>query len=374
MAHDFNNLLTGILGNASLAYDSMAPSDPSRQLLSDVIESSQRAADLTRQLLAYAGKGRLLVERINLSRIVSDILHLIQTSIPKKVNLQLDLSYELPIIEADASQIQQIIMNLAINAAEAIGENGGAVHVSTGVEEVGTGGLPEAVIGEVERGPYVYLEVSDTGAGMDDETRSKIFDPFFTTKFTGRGLGLAAVSGIVRGHKGALLLHSAPGAGSTFRVLLPVARDGVERKPAAAEDVDLRGVGVVLVVDDEAVVLRMAKSALERYGYRVELSADGEQAVRIFRERPGEIAAVLLDMAMPVVSGEDAFQQIKRIRPDVPVIVSSGYSEQVARQRFRASTEVAGFLQKPYTAAQLAEQIKAVIRKQAAARGGPIGN
>src|SRR5207244_4172608 len=227
-------------------------------------------------------------------------LHLIQTSIPKKVNLQLDLSYELPIIEADASQIQQIIMNLAINAAEAIGENGGAVHVSTGVEEVGTGGLPEAVIGEVERGPYVYLEVSDTGAGMDNETRSKIFDPFFTTKFTGRGLGLAAVSGIVRGHKGALLLHSAPGAGSTFRVLLPVARDGVERKAAAASDVDLRGVGVVLVVDDEAVVLRMAKSALERYGYRVELSADGEQAVRIFQERPGEIAAVLLDMAMPV--------------------------------------------------------------------------
>jgi PAS domain S-box-containing protein len=350
IAHDFNNLLTGILGNASLILDISSQLDPIRPSLEGIVASSKRAADLTNQLLAYAGKGRFDISKFDLSELVSEMLHLIQTSIPKIVRLELALAPELPWIEADSSQIQQILMNLVINAAEAIGPEGGTVWVSTGVAEIDLGD-------EGAAGRYVYMEVRDSGCGMDEATRAKIFDPFFTTKFTGRGLGLAAVSGIVRGHHGRMQLESTPGEGSMFRISLPALAVNYPRARKPYSSRNLHGKGTILVVDDEVSVRRVAKSMLEHLGYVVLIAENGLEGVAMVEQRPTDIMAVLLDMAMPVMDGEHALKHIRKIRPDVPVLVSSGYSEVVARARFNNSASV-GFIQKPYSLTELAKKIK----------------
>jgi signal transduction histidine kinase/CheY-like chemotaxis protein len=364
VAHDFNNLLTGLMGNASMAIDSLPDSHPVRENLNSIVEASQRAADLTQQLLAYAGKGRFVVTRIDLSELVRGIGNLAAASIPKTVQLRMALTDGLPQIEGDTSQIQQLVTNLIINAGEAIGsESTGTVVVTTGVQAVDAQYLAE-VLAEtpVRTGRYVFLEVSDSGKGMDEATRSRIFDPFFTTKFTGRGLGLAAVSGIVRAHKGAMRVYSEPGRGSAFKVLFPA----VEEKPPAAATLsraELAGSGVVLVVDDEVVVRHTAKAALERYGYAVRLAEDGQSAVDLFREAAGEVTVVLLDMSMPGLSGEETLRRLQRIRPDVKVVLSTGYNESDALGHFKGKG-LAGFIQKPYTAAQLAEGINAALGKR----------
>ena len=349
IAHDFNNLLTGILGNASLILDTSSQLDPDRLSLEDIVALSKRAADLTNQLLAYAGKGRFVITKFDLSELVLEMLRLIQTSIPKMVRLELALAPDLPWIEADASQIQQIVMNLVINAAEAIGPEGGTVWVSTGVAEIESGD-------ERAPGRYVYMEVRDSGCGMDEATRAKIFDPFFTTKFAGRGLGLAAVSGIVRGHNGRMQLESVPGGGSTFRISLPALEGNFPRAEKTSSSRDLHGTGTILVVDDEVAVRRVAKAMLEHLGYAVLVAENGLEGVTIFEQRAADITAVLLDMTMPVMDGEHALQHMRAIRPDVPVLVSSGYSEVVARARFNDSVSV-DFIQKPYTVAELAKKI-----------------
>jgi PAS domain S-box-containing protein len=360
VAHDFNNLLTGIMGNASLSADSIAASHPARSYLEQIVVASQRAADLTRQLLAYAGKGRFVISEIDLSELVREISGLIEASVPKNVQLRLDLQGGLPLIECDASQIQQLTMNLIINAAEAIREDtNGTVLVTSGVQHVDAHyarGLRSEV--PIQPGKYVFLEVNDTGKGMDEETLARIFDPFFTTKFTGRGLGLAAASGIIRGHRGAAKVYSTPGKGTTFRALFPVA--GRERRPdeAAEARADLSGSGLVLVVDDEAVVRQTARAALQRYGYTVVSAEDGQSAVDLFREMSERISVVLLDMTMPGLSGEQTLRELQSIRPDVRVVLTSGYHESEAIRRF-TGRGLAGFIQKPYTAAQLAERIKA---------------
>ena len=359
IAHDFNNLLAGILGNASLLLEGSSALDPRREGIEDIVACGQRAMDLTNQLLAYAGKGRFVITRFDLSHLISEILHLIQTSIPKKVELQLALDPALPWIEADESQIQQIVMNLVINGAEAIGAEAGKVRVSTGVIDIA---VWEARAGEeMKPGRFVYMEVQDSGCGMDDATRAKIFDPFFTTKFLGRGLGLSAVSGIVRRHKGRMQVESVPGEGSTFKVFLPALEAHLVRTESAAAPIDRRGTGTILVVDDEEVVRRLAKAMLEHCGYAVLAAGDGREAVDIFRENASDITAVLLDMTMPVMDGQEALQQIRNIRPNVPIIISSGYSEFVAREHFVPSA-VTGFIQKPYTVAKLAEQIRTILQ------------
>jgi PAS domain S-box-containing protein len=358
VAHDFNNLLTGILGNASMAADMLPESSPARDAMESVVLAAQRAADLTRQMLAYAGKGRFVLERVDLTTLVVEITGLIQSSIPRKVRLEMNLVDGLPPVAADPGQMQQLVMNLVLNAGEAIGEEMGTVSVSTSTCDLDDGDAlpPEFPPTPLQPGTYVCLEVKDTGSGMDEETLSKIFDPFFTTKFTGRGLGLAAVSGIVRGHKGAMSVTSAPGRGSTFRVLLPAAARVVEMAPALSNP-DLRGAGTVLVVDDEEMVRRTAAAMLRKYGYNVLVAGHGPEAIRIFRERAPEIEAVLLDMTMPEMSGEEVLRRLREIRPDVRVIVSSGYHEQEALRRFDGQT-IAGFIQKPYTAVRLAEKLK----------------
>jgi PAS domain S-box-containing protein len=362
VAHDFNNLLTGMMGNASMAIEALAPSNPIREYLQNIVESSQRAADLTRQLLAYAGKGRFVIAQIDLSELLRDMDRLAAASVPKAVQVRMSLAPGLPPVEADASQIHQLVMNLIINAGEAIGDNQGTVLVSTRLQEVDEHYLA-TVLAETTLAPgtYICLEVNDDGKGMDRDTISRIFDPFFSTKFTGRGLGLAAVSGIVRGHRGAIKVYSEPGKGSTFKVLFRAATR--HREPAAAPaHAALEGSGTVLVVDDEVIVRHTARAALSRYGYSVLLAEDGQSAVDIFREAGEQVAVVLLDMTMPGLSGEETLRRLQHIRPDVKVVLSTGYQESEATRRFTGKG-LAGFIQKPYTAAQLGERIKAAVAK-----------
>jgi signal transduction histidine kinase len=281
IAHDFNNLLTGIIGNASLLADYQPAEGPARSYVADLLVAAERAADLTRQLLAYSGRGQFIVSPLNISDAVAEITTLVKASIPKTATVRLDLERDVPPVEADVSQIQQLVMNLIINGAEAIGEHrAGTVLVRTGSQELDESYLRAAFPSqELPPGDYAYIEVHDDGQGMDEKTRSRIFEPFFTTKFTGRGLGLAAALGIVQAHHGAIRVHSTPEQGSTFTIFLPAIKTGESRrsqKPSSK--------GTVLVVDDEEIVRRVAKSALESYGYDVLLASNGKEAVDVFRK------------------------------------------------------------------------------------------
>jgi PAS domain S-box-containing protein len=361
VAHDFNNLLVGVIGNASLAHEMLPPDHPATGLMETVVKTGEQAAHLTRQMLAYSGKGKFLVESLDLSALARDIIELVRPSIPKKVVVNLELDGALPAIEADRGQVQQILMNLAINAAEAIGSHAGQVTVMTGTQVVDDDYLrrhPDAA--ELPPGRYVVLEVRDTGCGMDSAVKTKIFDPFFSTKFTGRGLGLAAVAGIVRGHKGAIVVTSAPGRGSTFSVLFPPAAQPAKEAPAAAPSHIAQGSGVVLVVDDEQIVRDMAQRVLERHGYTVLVADGGLAAIDILKRRPGKVDMVLLDLSMPGMSGEETLPELRKIRPEVKVLVSSGYSESEAMIMFRGQ-RVSGFLQKPYSSAVLADKVNRAL-------------
>jgi nitrogen-specific signal transduction histidine kinase/ActR/RegA family two-component response regulator len=364
VAHDFNNLLTGMIGNASMLLDSLPATETAASTLQNIISGGERAAELTRQLLAYAGKGRFYLERVDLSEVVIQTGRLIHPSLPANVQVRLDLDKHLPLLLADPGQIQQVVMNLMINAAESIGEKGGVVQVRTGLQALHGEPLPDLFLKEtVPAGNYVFLEVLDNGSGMDEQTLQRIFDPFFTTKFTGRGLGLAAVLGIVKQHKGAIQLHSVPGRGTSFRVLLCVD----EKEPAPvitdANEDELRGSGTVLVVDDEELIRSYSRSALARYGYDVLLARDGAEAIRLFQEKADQIGLVLLDLAMPGMDGSQTLKRIREIRPDVPVVVCSGFGDMEVEARF-AGEQIAEFFPKPYTVTQLARKVKEHIAKR----------
>jgi len=364
IAHDFNNLLTGILGNASLVYDQLSPSSPLRPRVKDVVAASQRAADLTRQLLAYAGKGRFLLEKVDLNSLLQEIARLARLAIPGSAQLTVRVGEEL-LIEGDCGQLHQLLMNLIINGAEAIADrSGGSVTVSARRERLDSDAIT-ALIGpeSIAPGDYAVIEVQDNGVGMTRETISRIFEPFFTTKFTGRGLGLAAAMGIVRGHKGAIRVYSEIGLGSTFRVYLPVAgasATAVEQEEAPSGE--LMGTGIILVIDDEESVRNTARNTLEFYGYAVIEAENGKRGVEIFAEQEEKISLVLLDLTMPVINGEEALQRIRNIRPRVPIIVSSGFNETEALRRF-GSGSASAFLQKPYTSAKLAETVRKALQR-----------
>jgi two-component system cell cycle sensor histidine kinase/response regulator CckA len=360
IAHDFNNMLAAVQGSISLGALMVAAEHPVHAALNDALAAVRRAADLTRQLLAYSGKGHFQIQRMDLSTHVAELSHLLETTISKKVQLRLELQRDLPPIEADPAQIQQIIMNLVINAAEAIGEERGTVLVTTGVQDVDAryaSGLlaPE----ELPMGSYVFVEVHDSGAGMDEATKAKIFDPFFTTKFTGRGLGLAAVLGIVKAHRGAIKVYSSPGKGTTFKVYFAASSGAVDRMEAKPSET-FRGSGLVLVVDDDAGVRLVLKHLLEFFGFDVVDAADGRLGVEAYRARMAEVKLVILDMTMPELSGEETFRELRNLRADVPVILSSGYNEVEATRRFCAKG-LAAFLPKPFTPDDLARCIRAAV-------------
>ncbi len=359
IAHDFNNLLMVILGYADLALLEVSPVSPIRPKILEIIKASHRAADLCRQMLAYSGKGQFVIEHMYLNEVIDEMIHMLKTTISKKVLLNLNLEKMAPPIKGDPAQIRQVIMNLVINAAEAIGDKSGVVTVSTGARYCDAGYLQETFDGvALPEGLFVSLEVSDTGCGIDKETQSRIFEPFFTTKFAGRGLGMSAVLGIMRGHKGALKVYSEPGKGTTFLLLFPASADAGAKATgeAASPGSHWCGSGTVLLVDDEETVLAVGRSMLEKLGFSVITAQDGREAVTTYAARGNEIAFVVMDLTMPHMSGEEAFRELRRINPEVKVFISSGYSEWEITARFTGKS-LAGFIQKPYQMTALQETL-----------------
>jgi two-component system cell cycle sensor histidine kinase/response regulator CckA len=382
IAHDFNNLLTGILGQASLARLGLPPASPLAEPLGQIETAAHRAADLCRQMLAYSGRGRFDVRPLDLSQMVAETHSLLQLSISKRATLVCDLAPALPPVRADATQLRQVIMNLTINASEAIGDRPGTISLSTARVTLAAGDLADTPFApDLPGGDYVRLEVRDDGCGMDAATRERIFDPFFTTKFTGRGVGLAAVLGIVRGHRGAIAVESTPGHGTTFRLFLPAMNEPVEAivrltgtasaalaaavpEPAAAAAASDpragRGRSTVLVVDDEEPVRSVAASLLRAFGYEVATATDGQAAVDHFAATPARYDVVLLDLTMPRMDGDEACRELRRMRPEVKVVLMSGFDEQDASARF-AGLGLNGFLPKPFTADALLERVRTAL-------------
>ncbi len=361
IAHDFNNLLVGVIGHASLAQDMLPVDHPARDLLTQVVRNGEQAAHLTRQMLAYSGKGRFLLEPLNLSTLYEEISILVKPAIPREVELEMHLPEDLPLVEGDRGQMRQVFTNLVLNAAEAV-TGSGHVRVETGVRWIDALHPSSPwVAGEVPNGQYVYLEVVDSGCGMDEATRGKIFDPFFTTKFVGRGLGLAAVAGIVRGHRGAISVTSVPGQGSRFLVLFPVSRKAQPEQTNPELTVATAPCkGTILVIDDEAVVRQLARNALERSGYEVVLVENGTQAVDLFEENAMDFDLIVLDLSMPGMSGAETLPHLRRKRPEIPVLVTSGYPESQTMEIF-AGQKVAGFLQKPFSSQALVSRISETL-------------
>ncbi|MCC6858049.1 MAG: PAS domain S-box protein [Bryobacterales bacterium] len=360
IAHDFNNLLASIMGNASLLEADVEQGG--REKVASILKASERAADLTRQLLAYAGRGRFIVQAVDVSETVRSLAELLYASVSKKVCLEQVLTSGLPCVEADPGQIQQIVMNLVLNAAEAIPENRpGMVTIRTAVEEItAERAVTDAVSGRpLAAGRYVCLEVRDTGVGMDERTQARIFDPFFTTKFTGRGLGLAAVGGIVKAHQGAIQVASSPGSGTTFRVLLPASSRPASRA-AVPRFQDFCGSGTVLVVDDEEMLRTFVSAALARLGYTVLAAGDGQEAVEVFEAHAGRIDLVLLDLTMPVMNGRESWELLRERWPEARVILMSGHSESEAAELFPGG-QFFSFLQKPFPLERLARHVKAAL-------------
>jgi signal transduction histidine kinase/CheY-like chemotaxis protein/HAMP domain-containing protein len=362
IAHDFNNLLMAIVGNADLAKLALSPASPAHPNLEEITRVSLRAADLCCQMLAYSGKGRFVIDRYDLSKIVREMMQMLEVSVSKKASLRYSFAADLPAVEVDVTQLRQIIMNLITNASEALGEEVGVISFSTGIMECDCDYLAECYLGEnLAAGLYVFLEVADSGSGMDEETRRRIFDPFFTTKFTGRGLGLAVVLGIVRGHRGAIKVSSEPGRGTIFRILLPAVEWRPEdRSPSPVPSAPLHRSGTILLVDDDSAVRKVGERMLESLGFKVISAAHGREGLEAFQERKGKIDCVILDLTMPEMAGDEVFRELQRLQNDVCVVLSSGYTEEDVALRF-ADKGPAGFVQKPYTLANLLETLNRVL-------------
>jgi two-component system, cell cycle sensor histidine kinase and response regulator CckA len=361
IAHDFNNLLASIMGYASLAAMDLQEDSRARKCVEHVLVAAKSAADLTQQMLAYSGRGTFVLEAVNVTQLIEGVVRLLESTISKKAALQLQLIPDLPAIQADASQIRQVVMNLITNAAESLGDHTGIVQVTTGVQRAELGELPAISPGHVlPAGDYVYIEVRDTGCGMDKETLNKIFDPFFTTKFTGRGLGLAAVLGIIRGHRGSIEVESEPGHGTVFRVIFPAIEGAFSPEAAGlSEPKSWQAEGVVLVVDDQPGVRELAQTILERVGLTVLTAGDGQQAVNVFNQHAHEIHAVLLDLNMPGMDGAEVFWHMTQLVPEIRVVLCSGYNEQEVNTKLHG-LQPAGFLRKPYHPTDLLNRMRVI--------------
>lgn len=361
IAHDFNNLLTAIIGNAEIGRRRLKPESPAMSNLEGIEQAAQRAADLARQMLSYSGRGKFIVEPLDLNVLLEEMLHMLEVSISKKAILRFNLHRPLPAVEADATQIRQILMNLIINASEAIGDKSGVIATTTGCMDCDESYLQQVWLEDnLKPGLYVYLEVADTGCGMDKETLSKLFDPFFTTKFTGRGLGMAAVLGIVRGHKGAIKVYSELGKGTTFKILLPACNRPAELFNNAKQNgQNWQGTGKVLLVDDEESVRAIGVDMLQELGFETLTATNGWEALEKFRHHP-DIRFVLLDLIMPKMDGEQCYRELRQLDPQVKVVLCSGYSEQEVTQKF-IGKGLAGFIQKPYKLSVLQEILQKIV-------------
>ncbi|HEX9011205.1 MAG TPA: PAS domain S-box protein [Holophagaceae bacterium] len=365
IAHDFNNLLTAVLGNLNLAQMTMAKGNPAEPYLENMERAILKAAELTKQMLAYSGRGHFVVQPQDLNQVVRELTHLLEVSISKKVALHFDLDPDLPPIEADAAQIQQVAMNLVTNASDAIGDREGRIRIRTGLERLEGDRLQTAALPgqDLQPGSYAVLEVEDTGCGMNREVLERIFDPFFTTKSTGRGLGLSALLGILRGHNAGLRITSEPGHGSTFQLYFPAASGRTPEPAETAPEAGARGMqGRVLVVDDEELILETTAITLTALGFEVETARDGAEALARVEAGPDRLDLVLMDLTMPRMDGREAFLAMRRLAPGLPVVLSSGYTEQDSLQAFNGEGPAA-FLQKPYLIQDLRRVIQSVLGK-----------
>ena len=364
IAHDFNNFLTPILGEAMLLLDDLAVDDPARARVNKIRAASQRAALLTSQMLAYAGKTTLANSKLDISQLVGEMAELMQSGTGHRAVFKRTLSADLPPIQGDPAQVTQVVMNLITNASEAAGEKMGEIHIETGLVSVDSLDLGKLVLGsELSEPQYVYVEVRDNGEGMTPATQARIFDPFFTTKFAGRGLGLAAVLGIVRSHRGAVEIDSSPKRGTRFRVLFPAAEGTIDApKNVILPSQNWLGAGTILVIDDDPGVVELMEETLKRSGFTVLTAFDGQEGIDLFSKNPEKIDLVLLDRTMPTTSGEDAFLAMRAIRPNAQVLLVSGYSEERAARQFDTG-DLAGFLQKPFLPEQLVERVRSVLEK-----------
>jgi PAS domain S-box-containing protein len=362
IAHDFNNILTGILGSAELARMSLDPSHAAYTDLETIIKAAQRAAALTKDLLEYAGSGKTAHELVDLNDMVTSILVILRSQMPKSIIVRKALMPGVPLVEADPVQLQQAMMNLCLNASEAMSEHGGILSITTDKAVLSKEDVSHCLYGPPAPGVFAVFEVSDTGSGMEAPTVARIFEPFFSTKSQGRGLGLAAVVNIVKTHRGGIEVISTPGEGSTFRVYLPAStkqlpKEIVERRSQS------RGTQTILFVDDEEMLRSLSKRALEQFGYRVLLAADGVEAVRLYREHEREIDLVVLDLSMPRKGGEDAFQEMHAINASVKVLLCCGYNEALANKKI-ATENLVGFLPKPFGLETLAQTVQNALKSR----------
>ncbi len=364
IAHDFNNLLVPILGGASFVIDTLPSSHPLQEILANIVRAGESAAHLTRQMLAYAGKGQFVIQLVDMGEVIRSACDLVKASIPNSVQLTLQTGKGLLMVEADPGQMQQVVMNLVLNAVEAIDKStSGSVTLKTYPLEITASQIEtiEPVLGSVIPKLYVVLEVQDTGSGMDEATKAKIFDPFFTTKFTGRGLGLSALEGILRTQQGALEVQSEIGHGSTFRVFLPASLRRKHAQVPVARSPQQSRRGTVLVVDDEEMIRQLAKVGLEASGVSVRVAAGGAEALAILRETlESPIALIVLDLSMPGMSGKQFMQQLVLLGIELPVLVCSGFSEDEVYQEF-SGLRIAGFIPKPFTFRQLSDRVANVL-------------
>lgn len=366
VAHDFNNVLTAILGNVSLARRRLAGAGPDPQvdeLLAATERAGNRAADLVKQLLDYAGKGRREMRPVDICQVTKDALAIVQASVSRKITILRDVPDHCPSIQADVGQLQQLVLNLVLNGAEAIGEDEGEVSVRVRIRNVSDAELAEVYTGfSLPSRPYTEIQVRDTGVGMDEHTLQQIFDPFFTTKFLGRGLGLAAALGIVRSHGGGITVQSSPGQGTTFTVLVP-AEQGETPTLTVSDSIteSARGEGVVLVVDDEVAIRSLLQQTLEDLGYTVLSAENGAQALELFDRAADDIVLVLLDLAMPVLDGAETAVALHSRRPDVRILVMSGIADDDALRRF-GQVRIAGFVPKPFAPDQLAQAVAVALQ------------
>jgi PAS domain S-box-containing protein len=359
IAHDFNNILAIILGHCFIIKENL-DADMDRLAHVNMIENAaERAADLCRQMLSYAGKNALVQTCIDLRQMVNENVKMLKSAIKKNVSMELEVRGDVPEITGDNAQIQQIIMNLIINAAEAIGDKNGTIKITLGKIAVMAGQGDADFLGNaINPGCYTCLKVSDNGCGMGVETQKRIFEPFYTTKFTGRGLGMSAVLGIIKSHDGFLLLSSAPGIGTTFKIYFPSrsGADSGEAVPQAALAPVAKCHGTILLVDDEDALRSIGSTLLKKMGFATVSAANGLEALEIFREHDGRIDLVLLDLLMPEMGGVEVYRRLRELSAPLPVIICSGYSVEDVLQDIGNDPLVA-VCQKPYKYEQLRDTL-----------------
>ena len=364
IAHDFNNLLTVTLGHTELAMAELPPDSPALLHLQRILKSTQRAADLSHQMLAYSGNQPLALETLDLSRLVRELSRVLEVSISRKARLKFRLDPRLPLVLGDSAQLSQAVRNMVLNASEAIGDQEGTITLTTRTYPCDRT-LLEAVQFDciLPEGDYVCVEVADTGCGMDRQTLARAFDPFFTTKFLGRGLGLAVVQGIARGHRGAVLAESQPGEGTTLRLLLPPAQmqmlNGIEQPKVSTPRLSAPR-GTVLLAEDEKEVRELGSLLLSRLGFSVLAASDGREALELFRIHQQDIVCAILDLAMPLLDGNEVLRALRGLQPALPIVVCSVYDEKTVAQRVKDADVV--FIQKPYQIADLSEKLQALLQ------------